>query len=131
MSDGMETKRRVLVTGGSRGIGAAVVRAFAGAGCDVVFSFKCAADKAAALAAECAADGRLVQAVQIDLEHLAGAEKLAIAAQSLMGDVDILVNNAAVLQYAEFLSLDMRLWDQAQAVNVRAPADCRVCCSLA
>lgn len=119
----MATRRRVLVTGGSRGIGAAVVRAFADEGCNVVFSFRREAEKAAAITAELSARDRLIEAVQVDLEHLEEADRLAATAQSLMGGVDILVNNAAVLRYVDFLSLDMSLWDYTQSVNLRAPVE--------
>ncbi len=76
-----------LVTGGSRGIGAAIARALAGGGAQVVVGFNSGADEAAALATEIG--GRAIQA---DVSSADGAARLVEEA----GDLDILVNNAGL-----------------------------------
>jgi 3-oxoacyl-[acyl-carrier protein] reductase len=79
--------RRALVTGGSRGIGAAIARQLAAAGAQVVIGFNSGADEAAALAAEI---GGL--ALQANVSSAADAARLVEEA----GDLDILVNNAGL-----------------------------------
>ena len=79
--------KTALVTGGSRGIGAAIVRELAGAGASVVLGYRSGADEAAALAGEVGA-----RAVQADVSSPDEAARLVEEA----GDVDILVNNAGV-----------------------------------
>jgi 3-oxoacyl-[acyl-carrier protein] reductase len=79
--------KTALVTGGSRGIGAAIVRELAGAGAAVVLGYRAGAEEAAALAGELDA-----RAVQADVGSPADAARLVEEA----GDIDILVNNAGV-----------------------------------
>jgi 3-oxoacyl-[acyl-carrier protein] reductase len=79
--------KTALVTGGSRGIGAAIVRELAGAGATVVACYRSGADEANALATELGA-----RAVQADVSSAADAARLVDEA----GDVDILVNNAGL-----------------------------------
>jgi 3-oxoacyl-[acyl-carrier protein] reductase len=79
--------KTALVTGGSRGIGAAIVRELAGAGAAVVLGYRSGAQEAEALAAEVGA-----RSVQADVSSAGEAAGLVEAA----GDVDILVNNAGL-----------------------------------
>ena len=78
--------RVALVTGGSRGIGAATVRLFVRAGARVVFNYKSAQSEAQRLVEECGAD--LCHAVQADLTGTAGAESLVHAAVGRFGSRD-------------------------------------------
>jgi NAD(P)-dependent dehydrogenase (short-subunit alcohol dehydrogenase family) len=80
--------KQALVTGGSRGIGAAIVRELAGAGAQVAVGFNSGADEANAIARE--VGGRAIQA---DVSSPEGAARLVEEA----GDVDLLVNNAGVM----------------------------------
>jgi 3-oxoacyl-[acyl-carrier protein] reductase len=79
--------KTALVTGGSRGIGAAIVRELAGAGATVVVGYRSGADEAKALAAEVGA-----RALQADVSSSEEAARLVEDA----GDVDVLVNNAGL-----------------------------------
>ena len=79
--------RTALVTGASRGIGRSIAAELAGAGANVVLSYRTGADEAQALASEIGA-----RAVQADVSDPASAQALVEDA----GDVDILVNNAGV-----------------------------------
>ncbi len=83
-----------LITGGSRGIGAAAVRMFAGAGARVAFNYLRAKTEAEGLVQECGAD-RCV-AVQADLTGTAGAEALVRAAVERFGALDALVVNHGI-----------------------------------
>ena len=83
-----------LVTGGSRGIGAATVRAFAAAGAKVVFNYQSAKDQAEALARECGAAH--CRAVQCELSTAEAAGKLVAATVAEFGRLDILVANHGI-----------------------------------
>src|SRR5689334_3986405 len=87
--------RVAIVTGGSRGIGAAIVRMFAQAGARVVFSYQRAADVAAKLAAECGGDAVCV-AVKADLNSSESVKPLVAAAVKTFGRLDIVVGNHGV-----------------------------------
>jgi len=83
-----------LITGGSRGIGAAAVRMFAGAGARVAFNYLRAKTEAERLVQECGADR--CQAVQADLTGTAGAKVLVRAAVERFGALDALVVNHGI-----------------------------------
>jgi 3-oxoacyl-[acyl-carrier protein] reductase len=82
-----------LITGGSRGIGAATVRLFSEAGARVVFNYNKAKDQAEALAREC---GSNTVAVQCDLTGTETAEKLVAATVQRFGRLDILIANHGI-----------------------------------
>jgi len=83
-----------LITGGSRGIGAATVRMFVGAGAKVVFNYQAAKAQADALVRECGAES--CRAVQCDLSGPTAAQELVAAAISSFGQLDILVANHGI-----------------------------------
>jgi 3-oxoacyl-[acyl-carrier protein] reductase len=83
-----------LITGGSRGIGAAIVRLFVSAGAKVVFNFQRAADAAEKLVRECGAEK--CYAVKADLNSVGSAKPLIEAAVAKFGKLDILVANHGV-----------------------------------
>jgi 3-oxoacyl-[acyl-carrier protein] reductase len=83
-----------LVTGGSRGIGAAAVRLFVGAGAKVVFNYLTAKAQADALVRECGQEN--CRAIQSDLRTPAGAQGLVTSVIAEFGRVDILVANHGI-----------------------------------
>ena len=85
-----------IVTGGSRGIGAAILRAFARAGADVAFCHLDDAERAAAIAADVAALGRRVHAESLDVADGARLRAFIAAAEAALGPADILVTNAGM-----------------------------------
>ena len=101
----------VLITGGSRGIGAAAVRAFARAGYEVSFIYEKSAEAAAALAAETGA-----RAIRCDA---ADTEAVAAAVASLP-PVDVLVNNAGISHVGLISQISPEEWDRLFAVNVKS-----------
>jgi len=115
------TGKRALVTGGSRGIGAAIVEALAENGADVAFTYQSAAEKAAAVARFIEARGRRAAAVQADSadpQAIARAVEEAVAALS---GLDILVNSAAVGHSGDIADLNLDKYQNLMDVNVRAP----------
>jgi 3-oxoacyl-[acyl-carrier protein] reductase len=107
-----------LITGGSRGIGAATVRLFVAAGARVVFNYQRAKNEAEFLVAECGAD--LCHAVQANLAGIAGAEPLVRAAVSRFGALDVLVVNHGVWESAD-VDIDQMTdeqWQRTIATNL-------------
>lgn len=102
--------KKVLITGGSRGIGAACVRALAKAGYRVFFTYKSHAAAAETLAAETGAVG-----IKADVSS---AEDMSRAADSI-GFVDVIVNNAGISQIKPVQDITEADWDNMMAVNVK------------
>ncbi|WP_026090570.1 SDR family oxidoreductase [Sandarakinorhabdus sp. AAP62] len=105
------TGKSVMVLGGSRGIGAAIVRQFAGAGAKVIFSYSGSPDAAAAVAAETGASA--VKADSANRDEL-------IAAVAAAGTLDIMVINAGVAIMGDPLVMDPDAVDRLIDINVRA-----------
>lgn len=84
-----------VVTGGSRGIGAAVVRAFTASGARVLFNYQKAQNEAEALAKECGGSSQCV-AMQCELSSAKGARQLVKATIDRFGQLDILVGNHGI-----------------------------------
>jgi len=87
-----------LVTGGSRGIGKAIVLALAAQGAKVAFVYKGSKDAADALAAEVTAAGGAAMAIQGDVKEPGTAETIVGQVLAAWGRVDILVNSAGVIR---------------------------------
>ncbi len=91
--------KAALVTGGSRGIGAEIVRRLAAEGADVSFTYNTGQDAAQRVAAQVSGRGRRVLAVKADLAEPAAAGAVMDAAAGEFGAVDILVNNAGITHW--------------------------------
>ena len=117
-----------LVTGGSRGIGAAIARALAKNGADVAISYASAKDRADAVVQELKALGVRAKAFQADQGNTDEVGSLIAAVGSHFGRVDILVNNAGVLVMGQFHDRANNLaeLDRMFDVNVRGVADTRL-----
>ncbi len=108
--------KTAVVTGGGRGIGAAVARALAEAGAAVVVSAR-TRGQIEAVAAELAAPGRRVSAVPCDVTDAHSVAGLARTANERLGQVDILVNSAGVAHSAPLQKLTLDDWNHIFAVN--------------
>lgn len=111
--------RTALVTGGSRGIGRAIVRRLAADGASVVFSFVKDADAAEKVVAGVRRTGGQAAAVQADQGEREGVEHLFTEAERLLGGLDILVLNAAVVTRAEMADVTEDDYDRVMAVNAK------------
>ncbi|OBJ99280.1 3-ketoacyl-ACP reductase [Mycolicibacterium fortuitum] len=113
--------KTAVVTGGSRGIGRSIVERLSRDGVSVVFSYAGNEDAAAEVLRSVEANGSRAHAVRADLVHPDAAEQLMQAAHSHLGNLDILVNNAA-LAYAPapLANSDTSDFDKVMAVNTRS-----------
>lgn len=111
--------KAAFVTGGSRGIGAAIVRRLARDGAAVAFSYTSNAAAAQALAAQIESTGGQVLALHADSADAAGLTAAIDRAAREFGRLDILVNNAGVAVMGDLASLSIEDLDRTLAVNVR------------
>ncbi|MFC3677751.1 3-oxoacyl-ACP reductase family protein [Ferrovibrio xuzhouensis] len=116
----MLDKRIAFVTGGSRGIGAAIVRRFAREGASVAFTYASAEAKAAALVAEVESAGGKALAIKADSADAAELKKAIDSAAERFGGIDILVHNAGILLRAVVDVFSMADFDRVVAINLRA-----------
>jgi 3-oxoacyl-[acyl-carrier protein] reductase len=114
------TGKVALVTGGSRGIGAASARALADEGANVAISYVASADKAEAVVAELKAKGVQARAFKADQASSAEVNRLVQDVAKHFGRLDILVNNAAVAVSAavDDANADTSALDRQDAINV-------------
>src|SRR6185437_2851181 len=103
--------RAVLVTGGSRGIGAAAARAFAGRGDRVAVHYRDAAGLAAAVRDSLPGDGHAV--VRADLADAEAVRAMVDAAAEALGGLDVLVNNAGIYLPHSVLDGSYAQWQEA------------------
>lgn len=115
--------RGAVVTGGGRGIGAAVARRLAEAGHRVVVAARSTAE-IEAVAAALRSGGAETWAVRFDATDPASIDELFSAARDRLGSVDILVNNAGVASAAPLAKLELAEWKRLIAVNATGPFLC-------
>ena len=113
------TGRRALVTGGSRGIGAEIVRRLAGDGADVAFTHLTSPDRARELVSRVRDSGSTVVALKADSADPVAIKLAVDEAADRLGGLDILVNNAGVAFVAPVEEFPMDQFDRLFAVNVR------------
>ena len=109
-----------LVTGGSRGIGAAIVKRFAEQGAKVAFTYRSSATQAEAIAAEIVAAGGHAKTYQSDASSFAASEALIKSVLEDFGRIDILVNNAGITKDTLMLRMSEEQWDQVIETNLKS-----------
>ncbi|HEX6543030.1 MAG TPA: SDR family NAD(P)-dependent oxidoreductase [Ktedonobacterales bacterium] len=113
--------RVALVTGGSGGIGRALVRTLAAQGVAVAIGYGTQSEAAEQLAAEMIAAGGRAIAVGADLRRSDAPGALVDAVEAALGPVDILVSNAGMGRIQTFEEVTSDDFDEALAINLRAP----------
>lgn len=107
--------KTVLITGGSRGIGAAAVRLFAEKGYKVAFTYKSSKEEAERLSSEVGA-----LAIQADSASEKDILRAVKEVQEKLGNVEILINNAAVSSFSLITDLSLSEWRDMFSVNIDA-----------
>jgi 3-oxoacyl-[acyl-carrier protein] reductase len=112
--------RLALVTGGSRGIGAACALALAGAGADVTVNFKTRAEDAEKVCSAIQKLGRRALAIQADVSQSDQVRKMIGQIEAELGAVNILVNNAAMARQLKVEDITEADWDEHLTVNLKS-----------
>lgn len=118
MSGATPTTRVVLITGASRGIGAACAKALAAEKCDLALLAR-STDQLQALAAECRALGVRALTVACDVTQSASVNAAVEKVVAEYGRIDVLINNAGVAHYKRFAELTEADWDEMHSVNLK------------
>jgi len=113
--------KRALVTGASRGIGAAIALALAENGADVAFTYKRSGKEAEAVAKSIESTGRRALAIQADSAAPEAIMRSVSEAVSALGGLDILVNSAAIGHTGTIADIDVNGYQAVMNVNVLAP----------
>ena len=116
--------RCVLITGASRGIGAACARAFAREGDRVVIHYHNSWDKAEELCRELTQAGCEAMTVCADVSDPAAVRELFEQVEAAFGTVDVLVNNAGIAHYGLFTDMSDEQWDRVIAIDLGGTAHC-------
>jgi 3-oxoacyl-[acyl-carrier protein] reductase len=112
--------RIALVTGGSRGIGAAISKALAGSGAAVAINYRERADEAKRLVEGIARAGGRAAAISADVSQTPAVAKMVERVKSELGPIDILINNAGIAITRGIDDLSEADFDQTIAINLKS-----------
>lgn len=113
--------KRALVTGASRGIGAAIALELAEKGADVAITYERSADRATGVVRAIEGKGRRAVAIQADGGDPAAVKRSVKYAAEALGGLDIVVNNAGIALYGPIADISAEAIDAMFGVNVRGP----------
>jgi 3-oxoacyl-[acyl-carrier protein] reductase len=114
-----ETNKVAIITGASRGIGAAVAERLAKDGFTVVINYSGDTKSAEALARKIEGNGGRALTARADVSDPAAVRGMFDAAEAAFGGVDVLVNNAGIMKLAKIADSDDALFDQQIAINLK------------
>lgn len=113
--------KRALVTGASRGIGAAIAKKLAAEGADVAITYEKSADRAAEVVEAIKSYSRRGIAIQADSSDVSAVQASVAQTVAELGGLDILVNNAGIIRLSDLKDLSVDDIDLLLDVNVRGP----------
>lgn len=115
----MQLENKVaIVTGGTRGIGRAIVEKLADEGADIVFTYGHSSDAAEDLLKKLHEKGRKAMAIQANVNSLQHANEVASTTEDTLGKVDILVNNAGITRDTSLMLMTQEDWQDVLDVNL-------------
>ncbi len=117
---GLLSGKKVLITGGSRGIGRSMVRKFIEEGADVAFTYRSSEEEANQLMEELSGASGQILGFRSDAGSFQDAEQLIKDVVQAFGGVDILVNNAGITKDTLLLRMSEEQWDQVIQVNLKS-----------
>jgi 3-oxoacyl-[acyl-carrier protein] reductase/pteridine reductase len=113
--------KTLFITGAAQRLGKAIALAAAQAGANVAFTFHLSAEKARQTLKQIQNTGAQGLSIECDLRHDKSVQQAVAQAQQRFRQIDLLINNAGVFQTAKLEEITTEQWDEAFAVNVRAP----------
>lgn len=117
-------EKTVLITGGAKGIGAAIAACFAQDGCNVVINYFRSDDKALALLKLFKEKGWRAAVFKADVTRRGQVEEMMSEAKREFGPIDVLVNNAGIAQQKLFTELSENEWDEMLDIHVKGMFNC-------
>ena len=114
------TGKRVFISGGTRGLGAAMCNVFAREGADVAFSYHARDDLAEQVAQQIKEQGRRAHAFKVSVTDRVGMKRVVRQLVEEWGGIDVLVNNAAINRGDNFATTTDRAWDEVINTNVNS-----------
>jgi 3-oxoacyl-[acyl-carrier protein] reductase len=114
-----ESTRTAIVTGSSRGIGAAVARRLAKDGFSVIVNYTGNAAEAESVVGDIKQDGGNALSIQADVSDPAAMRRMFDQAAAVSGGVDVLVNNAGIMQLAKISDADDGFFERHVAINLK------------
>jgi 3-oxoacyl-[acyl-carrier protein] reductase len=114
-----ETNKVAIVTGASRGIGAAIAERLGRDGFTVIVNYAGSAAAAEAVVGKIEAAGGRARVAQADVSDPVAVRAMFDAAETAFGGIDVLVNNAGIMKLAKFADADDASFDQQIAINIK------------
>lgn len=120
----LDKKKTVLITGASRGIGAECARLFAENNYNVLINYNNSEQQARELQAEISSKGHSAIVYKADISIKSEVEKMFEIANQAFGLVDVLINNAGIVEHRLFTDIELKDWDRMFDINVKGTFLC-------
>jgi 3-oxoacyl-[acyl-carrier protein] reductase len=117
---GQLSGKTVLVTGGTRGIGYAMVQLFAAEGANIAFIYMSSVERAVALEQELAGKGIKAKGYKADVTLFDDAQKTVDEVVKEFGRIDVLVNNAGITRDGLLMRMNEQQWDEVIDTNLKS-----------